>query len=141
MNISNKQLQELEAAARASVAYSYAPYSKFPVGAAVMTRNGKIFAGCNVENSSFGLSNCAERTAVFKAVAKGYREIVAVVVYTPTSRATLPCGACRQVINEFGPVAHIVCICDSDHRVETTLDALLPDAFGPHNLEQEVHHV
>jgi cytidine deaminase len=124
----------LEAAAREAAQHSYCPYSNFPVGAAVLTETGDIYTGCNVENASFGLANCAERTAIFTAVAHGHRAILAVAVYTPTPTATLPCGACRQVINEFNPAATIICCCDSDHRIETTLDALLPHAFGPHSL-------
>jgi cytidine deaminase len=87
-----------------------------------------------VENASYGLANCAERTAVFKAVVDGAHKIIAVVVYTPTATATPPCGACRQVLNEFGPTAHVICVCDSDDKVTTTVDQLLPGAFGPGNL-------
>jgi cytidine deaminase len=87
-----------------------------------------------VENASYGLCNCAERTAIFSAVAAGEREIVAVAVYTPTPKATSPCGACRQVINEFGPAAVVISLCDSKDRLESTLDVLLPAAFGPKQL-------
>ena len=80
---------------------SYSPFSRFAVGAAVMTTNGKIYQGCNVENSSFGLTNCAERTAIFKAVSEGEREILAVAIYSPNSDSCYPCGACRQVLYEF----------------------------------------
>lgn len=82
---------------------SYSPFSRFAVGAAVMTSNGKIYQGCNVENSSFGLTNCAERTAIFKAVSEGEREILAVAIYSPNSDSCYPCGACRQVLFEFQP--------------------------------------
>jgi cytidine deaminase len=119
----------LEDAARLAGRNSYSPYSGFPVGAAVLDENGRIHVGCNVENASFGLTCCAERTALFNAVSHGARTIRAVAVHTPTARVTLPCGACRQVLLEFGPRATVICICDSDHRIETTLDALLPDAF------------
>jgi len=132
------QLRRLVTAARRAATHAHAPYSKFRVGAAVLTRSGKIFAGCNIENASYGLSNCAERTAVFTAVAAGHRELTAVAVYTPTRKTTLPCGACRQVINEFGPAARIVCVCDSPDRIETTLDQLLPGAFGPAEMRQEI---
>ena len=127
-------LRRLEKAARAAARASYSPYSKFPVGAAVLTGSGKIFTGCNVENASYGLCNCAERTAIFTATAAGERKLKAVVVYTPTKTATSPCGACRQVINEFGPDALMLSVCDSAHKIETTLPALLPAAFGPKNL-------
>jgi cytidine deaminase len=124
----------LERLARRAAKTSYSPYSKFAVGAAVLAGSGKIYTGCNVENASYGLCNCAERTAIFSAAAAGERKIKCVVVYTPTTSATPPCGACRQVINELGPQARVVSICDSDDRIETTLDALLPAAFGPGNL-------
>ena len=127
-------LRRLEKAARDAAAASYSPYSKFRVGAAVLSASGKIFAGCNVENASYGLCNCAERTAIFTAVAAGERALKAIVVYTPTKTPTSPCGACRQVINEFAPRATVVAICDGEARIETTLSALLPDAFGPQNL-------
>jgi cytidine deaminase len=128
--------RRLEKAAREVATHSYSPYSQFPVGAAVLTASGKLFTGTNVENASYGLCNCAERTAIFAAIATGERVLSCVVVYTPTRQPTSPCGACRQVINEFGPKIPVVSICDTDERIETTLDALLPGAFGPHNLEQ-----
>ena len=128
------QLKKLRATAKAAAGRAYAPYSKFAVGAAVLTATGKIHGGCNVENAAYGLCNCAERTAIFSAVAAGEREITCVVVYTPTRTATAPCGACRQVINEFGPDARVISICDSKDRIETLLSALLPGAFGPENL-------
>lgn len=131
------QVRRLEKAARAAAAAAYAPYSKFRVGAAVLTASGRVFAGCNVENASFGLGNCAERTAIFSAVAAGKRRLRAVVVYTPTAAPTLPCGACRQVINEFGPDALVISICDSGQRRAMTLPELLPAAFGPGDLLKE----
>src|SRR3954470_3204153 len=124
----------LEKAARAAVKSCYAPYSKFRVGAAVLGGSGKIYAGCNVENASYGLCNCAERTAIFTAAAAGERQLKAVIVYTPTPTPTMPCGACRQVINEFGPRAVVISVCNSAKRIETTLPALLSEAFGPENL-------
>jgi cytidine deaminase len=127
-------LRRLGQAARATAKASYSPYSKFRVGAALLAGSGKIYAGCNVENASYGLCNCAERTAVFTAVAAGERVIEAVAVYTPTPVPTMPCGACRQVINEFGADALVIAICDSGQRLERPLSALLPEAFGPTNL-------
>ena len=126
--------QRLKKAARAAAKKSYSPYSKFRVGAAILAGSGKIYSGCNVENASYGLCNCAERTAIFTAAANGEREVRCVVVYTPTGTVTSPCGACRQVINEFGPHARVISICDSDECIDTTLDTLLPHAFGPKNL-------
>jgi len=124
----------MEKSARSAAARAYAPYSRFPVGAAVLGGSGRVYAGCNVENASYGLCNCAERTAVFSAVAAGERTIRAVTVYTPTALPTAPCGACRQVIHEFGPDALIVSVCDAKGRIETRLSALLPGAFGPGDL-------
>lgn len=127
-------MTQLESAARAAAAMAYAPYSKFRVGAAVLGESGKIHAGCNVENASYGLASCAERNAIFTAVGAGEKSINAVVIYTPTPTATAPCGACRQVIREFGPDATIVSVCDGDGRIESTLIDLLPESFGPESL-------
>ena len=80
---------------------SYSPFSRFAVGASVITSSGKIYQGCNVENSSFGLTICAERCAIFKAVSEGEREILAVAIYSPNTDSCYPCGACRQVLYEF----------------------------------------
>jgi len=134
MSLAPADRRRLLAAARRAARSAYAPYSKFRVGAAVLTRSGRIFTGANVENASYGLSNCAERTAIFSAVVAGERRIEAVAVYTPTRRPTPPCGACRQVIREFGRRATVVCACASRERLETTLAALLPGAFGPGSL-------
>jgi cytidine deaminase len=134
MKISRTLAARLERLARRAAKSSYSPYSRFAVGAAVLGGSGKIYSGANVENASFGLCNCAERTAIFTAAAAGERKITCVVVYTPTNSITPPCGACRQVINEFGPQAKVISICDSADRIDTTLEALLPGAFGPGNL-------
>lgn len=127
-------LRRLETAARTAASSSYSPYSKFGVGAAVLAGSGRIYRGTNVENASYGLCNCAERTAIFTAVAAGERSVKAVVVYTPTPAPTLPCGACRQVINEFGPEAIVISVCDSGERSENGAAELLPHAFGPRDL-------
>jgi len=127
-------VRRLEKAARKAAKASYSPYSQFRVGAAILSGSGKVYTGTNVENASYGLCNCAERTAIFTAAAAGERSVRAVAVYTPTREATSPCGACRQVINEFGPEALVISVCDGGDRIETTLDQLLPAAFGPKNL-------
>ena len=132
--LTEASLRRLEKSARLAAARTYSPYSKFPVGAAVIGGSGKIFSGCNVENASYGLCNCAERTAIFTAVASGETSISAVAIYTPTALPTAPCGACRQVINEFGPEALVISVCDTKNRIETRLSALLPGAFGPGDL-------
>lgn len=128
------QLRALKSAAKQASRRAYAPYSKFHVGAAVLTGSGKIFAGCNVENASYGLCNCAERTAIFSAVAAKERHLQCVVVYTPTPTATAPCGACRQVIFEFGPTARVLSVCAGNETIDTTIVDLLPRAFGPGDL-------
>jgi len=128
-------LSAMRQAAIEAAQHAYAPYSRFAVGAAVLSADGRIHAGANVENASFGLSVCAERNAIFRAVADGARRIDALLVYTPTGSATPPCGACRQVLSEFGRDALVVCCSDddgSDRRYH--LAELLPDAFGPDNL-------
>jgi cytidine deaminase len=123
------QTDQLIEAAKSACENAYAPYSGFPVGAAVLDDQGRVFAACNVENASYGLSICAERNAVFQAVAHGAREIRAVALYTPTPAPATPCGACRQVLNEFGPGAEVYCMCDGESYF-TTVDSLLPAAFG-----------
>ena len=130
------QIKKLEKLARTAASRAYAPYSEFQVGAAILTESGKFFSGCNVENASYGLSNCAERTAIFSAVAAGEKNLRlrCVVVYTPTLKPASPCGACRQVINEFGPQASVISTCDSPQRIDMTLEELLPNAFGPSDL-------
>jgi cytidine deaminase len=130
------QLQKLKTAAKIAAGRAYAPYSKFPVGAAVLTVSGKIYSGCNVENASYGLANCAERTAIFNAVSAGGKnlKLACVVVYTPTKTATAPCGACRQVIHEFGPEARVISICAGGPEIDVSIEALLPGAFGPADL-------
>jgi len=132
--ISDSALRRLEKSARSVAARAYAPYSRFPVGAAVLGGSGRVYSGCNVENASYGLCNCAERTAIFSAVAAGEKTIGAVAVYTPTPLPTAPCGACRQVINEFGPDALVISVCDTKNRIDTRMSALLPAAFGPGDL-------
>ena len=121
--------QALASAAKAAAAHAHCPYSGFAVGAAVLTTDGAIAVGCNVENASFGLTICAERNAIFRAVADGARAIVAVAVYTPRATPTMPCGACRQVLAEFGRDAVVRSVCDSSAHLQYTLTQLLPAAF------------
>lgn len=128
-------LKNLIAKAKDASKNAYSPYSKFPVGAAVLTETGGIFAGCNVENASYGLTICAERNAVFQMVAQAQQRIKAVAIYTPTPEPAAPCGACRQVINEFGPDALVVSVSDGPQVLRKTLSELLPEAFGPSNLK------
>lgn len=131
--ISEAQKEELIQAAISVRKMAYAPYSNYCVGAAILVENGRIFTGVNVENVSYGLTNCAERTAVYKAVSEGYKQIYAVVV--ATENAGSPCGACRQVLAEFAGDVPVWLVDDSGNGRETTLYTLLPDHFGPEHLE------
>ncbi len=139
MEIDEAVRQEMITAAHDAATRAYCPYSRFHVGAAVLTGRGEIFSGCNVENASYGLTICAERNAIFQAVARSAGPLVirAVVVFTPTSEPTAPCGACRQVINEFGPDAEVFSVCDGPAMIVSRLSELLPGAFGPANLERQ----
>lgn len=124
-----QRFRKLIAAARAAQRAAYAPYSKFPVGAALLTKSGKVFTGVNVENASYGLTMCAERVAVGKAVSEGHRKFQAIAVVAPHAALT-PCGACRQVLAEFGEC--VIISADSRHpkRVRLhLLSELLPHAF------------
>jgi len=125
---------QMTATAKEISARAHCPYSKFPVGAAVLSANGRIFGGCNIENASFGLTICAERAAIFNAVSAGEKELIALVIYTPTPHPSAPCGACRQVMNEFGPSAHVLAVCDGPNILAIPLNELLPKAFGPESL-------
>ncbi len=108
---------------------SYSPYSKFKVGAALKTKSGKIFTACNVENSSYGLSICAERIAIFKAVSEGFRDFEEIAIYCNSEILFSPCGACRQVMAEFNPKIKIF-YGNEQKIVETSLDVLLPEMFN-----------
>lgn len=118
----------LIAAARDARASAYAPYSHFSVGAALLCSDGTIVIGCNVENASYGLSMCAERTAVFSAVAGGRRSFEAIAVAGPPGKATPPCGACRQVLVEFGTALRLSYTTPGGYET-TTVGALLPATF------------
>ena len=130
MNVDDKQMDALVTLARAAAENAYAPYSKFRVGAALLAADGRVFTGCNVENRSFGLTVCAERNAVFHAVAQGCRSFTALAVVTPDSDAPVgPCGACRQVLSEFMPPRARVRFGAGDEGaevVDTSLGELLP---------------
>jgi cytidine deaminase len=128
--LASKQRKTLLNLAKAAVARAYAPYSKFQVGAAVLTEAGAVFTGCNVENSSYGLTNCAERTTIFAAVAAEgpQMRIRAIAVWTHPEVPCSPCGACRQVIFEFGPHA-IVLFQGLEGVQEVGASDLLPAGF------------
>lgn len=129
-------------AAFAAREQAYTPYSHFQVGAALLTREGRVYSGCNIENAAYGPSNCAERTAIFKAVSEGERQFVAIaIVGAPEGTAKQdfsacwPCGVCRQVMREFcGPDFSVITCSGSEGVVSRTLAQLLPQAFGPEML-------
>ncbi|EMI9090166.1 MULTISPECIES: cytidine deaminase [Bacillus] len=115
---------------------AYIPYSKFPVGAALVTKEGKIYTGCNIENASYGLCNCAERTAIFKAVSEGERDFSYLVITGETDGPISPCGACRQVIAEFcEPKMPVLLTNVKGDEKEVTVEQLLPGAFSIEDLK------
>ena len=110
---------------------AYAPYSKFLVGAALLCKNGKVYTGCNIENASFSLTNCAERTAFFKAISDGVKDFTAIAIVGSDDKICTPCGACRQVIGEFcGKDFKIICANIKEEYKEFTLGELLPFGFN-----------
>ncbi|MCA9957998.1 MAG: cytidine deaminase [Anaerolineales bacterium] len=131
--ISHNQKEALIQAAAAARQQAYAPYSNYPVGAAILTEDGRIITGCNVENASYGLSMCAERTAVFKMVSEGGQQRIQAVVVC-TANGGSPCGACRQVLTEFAGDVPVWLTDAAGNIYETTLYALLPHHFGPEHL-------
>jgi cytidine deaminase len=126
---------ELIALATDARTRAYAPYSQYAVGAALLTASGRVYTGCNVENASYGLTICAERTAAVKAVCDGQREFVAIAVVTGNGQA--PCGACRQVLGEFGPEMRVLVAAADGRYRDTSLPDLLPDHFGPSQLPRK----
>jgi cytidine deaminase len=128
--VPTEKREQLLQAARAAMKNAYAPYSNFKVGAALLTANGEVFVGCNVENASYGMTNCAERTAIFSAVAKSGPglEIRAIAVVSEQGVPCAPCGACRQVIYEFGPDAAVI-FQNAKGWTESHITELLPEGF------------
>jgi cytidine deaminase len=124
-----KQFGKLLAAAKKVQRRAHAPYSKFHVGAALLTKSGKVYTGCNVENASYGLTICAERVAITKAVSEGHRQFKAIAVVAP-SNALSPCGACRQVLAEFGDMVVVCADSRNPRRMRLNLlSELLPHTF------------
>ena len=132
---------DLIGAAFAARRFAYVPYSRFRVGAALLADDGRVFTGCNIENASYTPTNCAERTALFKAVSEGARRFTAIAIVGSyegqvNTLVTGPCGVCRQALYEFGGPSLVVVMAKSqDDFVQTTLGELLPYAFGPQNLD------
>lgn len=130
------QIEELASEAKQAMKMAYVPYSKFPVGAALEAQDGTIYHGCNIENSSYGLSNCAERTAIFKAVSEGVTSFKSITVIGDTAGPIAPCGSCRQVIAEFCAPNMPVYLTNLKGDVhQTTVEQLLPGAFSKEDLD------
>ena len=125
--------ETLLALARLAMEKSYSPYSRFKVGACLLAKDGRVFQGCNIENASFGVTNCAERTALYKAVSEGALEFSTIAIAAENVPA-YPCGICRQALNEFAPDIRLLITWGGEHVQETTLPALLPHSFGPKDL-------
>lgn len=131
---------ELLARAQEAQQHAYVPYSRYRVGAALLTASGKVYGGCNIENASYGLTICAERTALFKAISEGERDFTALAVMVDGEALASPCGACRQVMAELG--RSMRCILGNghgDYKVTTVAD-LLPDGFGAENIDHAIAH-
>lgn len=124
-------IQELCKRAQEAYGQAYVPYSHYPVGSAVLFSSGEIYSGCNVENASYGLTVCAERNAIFQAVARGERKLQGIAIAVPTQVFPSPCGACRQVIREFAEDCPVFLINGQGETRVTSLKVLLPEAFGP----------
>ena len=128
--------EELLQKARDMKRFAYVPYSHYWVGAALRSKDGRVFTGCNVENAAFGNTMCAERTALFKAVSEGVREFTAIAIAAEGS-APFPCGACRQSLYEFAPELRVLVTWDGNVR-EAGLNELLPEGFGPSSLDASI---
>ena len=127
----NKELIKLALEAREK---AYTPYSKFKVGAAILTKSGKIFTGCNIESASYTPTICAERTALAKCVSEGHTDIEKVAVVGSLQKISYPCGVCRQFLREFGNDIIIISATSEDNYTEYKLSELLPNGFGPEDL-------
>ena len=132
-NIDYKELMKMALKYRER---AYSPYSNFKVGAAVLTDTGKMYGGCNIENASFGATNCAERTAVFKAVSEGEKKIVALAEVGSLQEYTYPCGICRQVLCEFGDEDMVIVLgISEDDFIVTDLKSIMPGSFRKENIK------
>ena len=131
------QAAALIRAAFAGRRFAYAPYSHFAVGAALLAKDGRVFTGCNIENAGYTPTNCAERTAVFKAVSEGHLKFTRIAIAARTERFTAPCGVCRQVLAEFNPelTMEVILVNQEGKTLELTLKDLLPYSFDSSYLE------
>ena len=124
--MTDKELLEI---ARKAMENAYVPYSNFKVGAALLCKDGTVFTGCNIENSSYGAANCAERTAIFKAVSEGHRDFTAIAIVSSGGGETYPCGICRQVMGEFSPGIHIILERENGEPVTYLFNEIMPKIF------------
>ena len=125
----NDSLEKLFSMAKSASNKAYSPYSKFCVGAAILTKSNKIFTGCNIENASYGATVCAERTAIFKAVSEGEKDFLAIAIFVDSDKLFPPCGMCRQVMSEFSD--DLVIIYGNDNKIiESNIKKLLPESFS-----------
>ena len=134
--MSGESIERLKEIAEAARANAWASYSGFHVGAALEAEDGRVFGGCNVENASYGLTNCAERVAIGAAVAAGARSFRRIVIVSDADGPASPCGACRQVIAEFGPM-DVISLGRNGQRAQWTVEQLLPAAFDSNDLKRE----
>lgn len=121
--------RELVSMAKEAMEHAYAPYSHFKVGAALLAKDGRVFKGCNIENASYGATNCAERTAIFKAVSEGVREFEAIAIVASSGAYASPCGICRQVLFEFLPKGKVILDSDEKGMATFSVQELLPFGF------------
>lgn len=127
--------EKLVILAKDAMQHAYAPYSHFQVGAALLAKDGRVFTGCNVENASYGATNCAERTAVFKAVSEGCREFDAIAIVASSGECIPPCGICRQVLAEFMPEGKVILDSDKTGMVTYLVRELIPLQFGAKDIK------
>ena len=127
--------EKLVALAKEAMEHAYVPYSHFKVGAALLAKDGTVFKGCNVENASYGATNCAERTAIFKAVSEGYREFDAIAIVASSGDFASPCGICRQVLAEFMPDGKVILDSDEKGMVTYFVRELLPSGFSAKDIK------
>ncbi len=129
-------MEELIQQAKQAMNHAYVPYSKFKVGCAVKTKSGKVYTGCNIENASYGATNCAERTAIFKAVSEGEKEITQIAIVSSGNMVTYPCGICRQVISEFMKEGIFIFEDRKENIVTYTYEEIFPYSFTKKDLEE-----
>ncbi|HEY4602480.1 MAG TPA: cytidine deaminase [Cerasibacillus sp.] len=128
---------ELLQSAKEALKGAYVPYSQFPVGAALLAKSGKVYTGCNIENASYPLTCCAERVAIFKAISNGERQFSKMVVVADTDRPVPPCGACRQVMNEFFDAKMPIYLANQTNEIKlVNIESLLPFSFQPTDLNE-----